>query len=358
MRVGLLLVNFGEPAAATPEQVESFLHRIFLRNSSLESLDRTAAEDRSRQLAVARAPGLLAEYRQIGGSPLNAQADAQAEAVNDELRSRGSDVRTWSAFQFTPPFVAEAVRNACADGVELLVGLPVYPLCGRSTTLAALDDIEQALDESGGNVPFIALAGWHRHPDYVRLRVDNIRGFVESRGLDLCDADTLLYFSAHGTPDTTSIDGNRYDRYVAEHCADIARELGAPNYAVGFQNHSGRNIEWTQPDNEVRIREATERHLVVEPISFVHEQSETLAELDHELRGFAESQGKAFHRVPVAHDDARLPRVLADLVESAITAFEAGQPPELSICRCRAAKGTWCTNGNRDLPPSPFLRAG
>jgi ferrochelatase len=357
MKTGILVINFGEPDEPTLEKVTPFLERIFNQNGSLEDQNAEAALARSRQLARARAPGLVEEYEEIGGSPLNRQADAQAAALADYLRSAGRDVTTFSCYQFTDPLIDEGLERARAAGMERLVALPVYPLCGHSTNVAALDRVAEGLERMGWDVPWVGITGWHHHAGYVSLRVDNIRTFVEERGLDLQDPDTLLYFSAHGTPIKYLKMGSRYDRYVHEQCAEVARQLGAKRWTVGFQNHTNRRIAWTQPDNEDRLVEVREAKLVVEPISFMHEQSETLAELDHELREFVEDElGKEFHRVPVPHAHPRFVGVLADLVQKAAAAADGEEVAMLAPCRCRPRAGTFCTNGARDLPESPYMR--
>lgn len=354
-KIGVLTLNFGEPDEPTMEKVVPFLERIFLQNSGLEASDPEALARRAHELALRRAPGLIEEYEGIGGSPLNPQADHHARVLEEELRGRGLDVTTYSCFQYTDPFIADAVARAREDGVEQLVALPVYPLCGHSTTVAALDDVERALEQLEWDVPVVKVAGWHKHDAYLAMRVAHIRRFVEEAGLDLNAPDTILYFSAHGTPiKYLHDDGSRYDRYVDEHCRDIAGALGAERYAVGFQNHTNRGIKWTEPDNEDRIEALRETHLVVDPVSFMHEQSETLAELDDELNEFIREQGKVLHRVPVPHDDPAFPGLLASLVQEAV-AVAAGDPGLLAPCRCRKRRGTWCTNGNRDLDPSPFV---
>jgi protoporphyrin/coproporphyrin ferrochelatase len=355
MKIGVLVINFGEPAEPTLETVRTYLERIFLQNMSLEHhLSDDAVHRRMRQLAESRAPGLVEEYQAIGGSPLNAQAVVRAQALHGLLEARGWDVRTYAAFQFTEPFIDEVVARARADGVETLVALPVYPLCGHSTTVAALDAVQRSLDDLGWAPEFVAISGWHDEPGYLSMRVDHIRAYLEREGLDLQDPDTILYFSAHGTPVKYLDDGSRYDRYVEEHCRTLARALGHVRYAVGFQNHANRGIVWTRPDNEDRIETLTEKRLVVDAVSFLHEQSETLAELDHELREFVEGLGKEMYRIPVPHDDARVPVLLADLVARALAAH-GGESTNLSQCRCRAVADTWCTNGRRDLPPSPYV---
>jgi ferrochelatase len=353
MSVGVLFINFGEPDEPTLEKVTPFLERIFLRNASLEGHANQAAAERARDLARGRAPGLMEAYRTIGGSPLNAQSEWQAEAFAAEWKRRGHRAIVYSAYQFTDPTVADAVARAKADGVDTLIAVPGYPLCGQSTTVAALEDVRLTMDALGWQPRFLGLSGWHHHAEYLRLRAEGIRTYVRAQGLDLEAPDTILYFSVHGTPLKYLREGNRYDRYVVEHCRDLALALGTRRYAVGFQNHTNRRIPWTQPDNEVRIRALAERRLVIVPISFMKEQSETLSELDHEVRAFVEGLGKECYRVPVPHADPGLAPYMADLVEGLLSA-ESPARQKLSRCRCCTLDDVWCTNGTRDLPPSPF----
>ncbi len=296
-------------------------------------------------------------YRAIGGPPLDGQARAQAQALEEALAQTRVTARVQAVFQFTPPFIHEGVARARDERADVVVGLPVYPMCGHSTTVAALDSVRAALDELEWEVPFLAVAGWHRHPRYLALRANHIRAFVDDQALDLRDPDTILYFSVHGTPVKYITEGNRYDRYVEEHCREIAGALGVGDrFAVGFQNHTNRRIAWTWPDNEERIRTLAERRLVVDAVSFIHEQSETLDELDRELRAEVEALGKEMYRVPVPHDDPGFAGVLADLVGQAMGQSWA-EEMSLAPCRCRPVPGTWCTNGARDLAPSPYIKA-
>lgn len=349
MTTAVVLLNFGEPPEPDREAVIEYLRRIFLANARLEAAD-TAAErrERARQLAEARAPGLRAEYEAIGGSPLDAQSEAQAEALEAELRSRGFDVATYVGMQFTEPTIADAVAAARDDGVSDLVGLPVYPLCGPSTTVQSLEDLAEAADDLGWDVPIAELSGWHRHPAYNRLRAENVAVFAESEGVDLDDDGTRLVFSAHGTPKHYLEEGSRYDRYVAEYCAGQAALLGVDDYDVGFQNHENRDIPWTEPAIEDVVAGTDADRVVVEPVSFVHEQSETLSELDVELAEVAEDAGVGFHRVPIPHGDDRLPALFADLVEPLVAGFDPGYY-NLGPCRCR--EGAVCLNADGPVAP-------
>lgn len=353
MTIGVLTLNFGEPRTPEPEIVLRYLERIFLANAELEAeASEEEARRRSRELAERRLDGLLEEYREIGGSPLNEQAAAQTEALGDELRSRGLDAETYMGMQFTPPFIEEAVDEARRDGVDLVVGLPVYPLCGRSTTIAALDSLDDSLEESGWDVATSYVSGWHRHPEYLDLRARAIQRLCSEEGLDLHDPDVRLVFSAHGTP-LKYLDGaNRYDEYVREYCVEVTERLGGSPWELGFQNHGNRRIEWTEPEVDEVVEGIDATAIVVDAMSFMHEQSETLSELDVELREVADEAELEFHRVPVPHDDPDFVDVLADLVEIALDRSGLGMTrvgADLPVrgCRCRPAEGTVCLNVDR-----------
>ena len=341
MKIGVLILNFGEPENPTLVEVTTFLERIFARNSSLES---DKGKSRARKLAEARAPGLIEEYKEIGGSPMNGQARKQARVVERILRRRDLDVRCYSGMQFTEPSVAAAVAEAQAEGVDQLVALPIYPLCGRSTTIAALDDVQAAVSELSWDVPLREITGWHRHPAYRRLRADAILAYVKREGVNLHASDTRLVFSAHGTPIQYLDDGPRYVDYVEEACRNVARDLGISDYVLGYQNHTNRDIEWTAPEVETVIREVDAARVIVDAVSFMHEQSETLAELDGELRGIAEEAGLEFHRIPIPHDDPAFAELLADLVEDVLRPEPIMGELGLRRCLCRATPATFCLN--------------
>jgi ferrochelatase len=351
MTTGVVLLNFGEPSEPTRETVVPYLERIFLNNASLEEADtEDEARERARQLAERRAPSLIEEYEEIGGSPLNPQAEAQAEALAAELDSRGYDAETYVGMQFTEPFIEDAVAAAREDDVDQLVGLPVYPLCGASTTVAALEELTGAVADRDWDVPVAQITGWHRHPTYNAIRADNVRRFADENGLDLTDSGTELVYSAHGTPRHYLDEGSRYDAYVEEFCEVIASKLGVESYSLGYQNHENRDIPWTEPEVEdvvedLGAEEGVER-VVVEPISFMHEQSETLSELDDELQEEAEEVGLDFYRVPVPHDDDRFESVLADLAEPFVGDFAPGYY-QYRRCQCADSADAMCLNAPR-----------
>ena len=356
MSTAVVLLNFGEPEDATLEAVVPFLQRLFDLNRGLEThATADASRARDRALAEARAPGLIAEYLTIGGSPLHTQARTQADALEAVLRARGCDAFALLGMQFTEPSIDSAVEAALARGATRIVGLPVYPLCGPTTTVAALASLRDAATRIAPEIDVWEVAGWHRHPAYVALRAQALLATAERAGISLDDPGTRLVFSAHGTPLKYIDEGSRYIDYVQSSCALVAEAAGVRTFSLGYQNHSNRPLEWTQPDVSAVIDGLPAegvKHVVVDAISFMHEQSETLAELDHELRARAEGNELGFHRVPVPFDHPSFIAALADLVGPFT---RPGSPDEtraaaaatMRHCVCRPTSCTFCLNGDR-----------
>jgi protoheme ferro-lyase len=139
---------------------------------------------------------------------------------------------------------------------------------------------------------------------------------------------------------TTYLERLPYTHYVEALCSAIANSLGDVKYVLGYQNHGNRPIPWVEPDNETLMPSLDADRVVVVPISFIQEQSETLSELDHDLSDLARSQGLDFYRVPVPHDSSALLELMADLVEAALAS------PGAELLRgCNCNPGAWCTNG-------------
>lgn len=354
------LLGFGEPAGADRQETLAYLERIFRSNARLDGdLTPQQVQARCHELAMRRLPGLLEDYERIGGSPLLEQSRVQARRLEAELARRDHAVTVRLGMQFTAPFVSDIAAEAARDGASHIVALPLYPLCGESTTIAAIEALHAAIETAfEGKPPRITdLTGWHAHPGFIESVAEGAGAAVRAAGVSLGDADTLLYFSAHGTPMKYLRDGSRYDRYVEEVCRLVADRMGVEEYAIGYQNHSNRGIEWTAPSNEELLPTLDATQLVVVPISFIHEQSETLVELDEDLRELAEEHGKQVIRVPVPFDATSLVHALADLVEPFLgedARGEDGVPSaaggiEFRPCQCRPKSGTWCLNGNREL---------
>ena len=89
-----------------------------------------------------------------------------------------------------------------------------------------------------------------------------------------------------------------------------------PDYIISYQSRVGP-LKWIGPTtDEVIIKYSKEKKgIVIVPVAFVSEHSETLVELDIEYKKLAEKNGCSFYkRVPALGAEESFIRGLADLV--------------------------------------------
>jgi ferrochelatase len=130
-----------------------------------------------------------------------------------------------------------------------------------------------------------------------------------------------LLLSAHGLPLKIVHAGDPYPQQVVATAAALAAVLDRPglDWVVCYQSRVGP-LAWLGPatDDEIRRAGGEGIPLVVAPISFVSEHSETLVELDRDYCRLAESSGvPAYYRAPTVGTHPRFITALAELVRAA-----------------------------------------
>jgi ferrochelatase len=153
-------------------------------------------------------------------------------------------------------------------------------------------------------------------------------------------------FSAHGLPVKTIRRGDPYQWQVEQTAQGIADELVADHpeldWAICYQSRVGP-LEWIGPslDDELKRAAGDRVAVVVVPIAFVSEHSETLVELDIEYRHMAETLGvPGYGRVPALGTAGEFMDELVSLVGRSrrtgaiLCSSDGGRrcPPEFLCC--------------------------
>jgi ferrochelatase len=152
-----------------------------------------------------------------------------------------------------------------------------------------------------------------------------------------------VLFSAHGLPEKVVARGDPYQFQVERTAAAVVAALEGETFdwTVCYQSRVGP-LEWIRPYTEDEIRRAGRDRvpLIVVPIAFVSEHSETLVELDIEYRKLAEGLGvPGYHRAPTVGTDeafvAALGRLVAGAANGAALCSGSGGrlcPPDRTQC--------------------------
>jgi ferrochelatase len=276
----------------------------------------------ARLLSGRRAATARAIYDKIGGgSPLLANTLAQATALTSAL---GSEHRSFVAMRYWHPYAAEAAEAVKVWNPDRIVLLPLYPQFSTTTTASSFADWHGAAARAGlAGVPTVSLCCYPDEAGFIAAEVAAIRAAIV---LVPPGAPYRILFSAHGLPKKIVAGGDPYQWQVERTVAALRASLGIAGLdsVVCYQSRVGP-LEWLGPATDAEIRRAGAEGigLVVVPVAFVSEHSETLVELDIEYRHLADHAGiKFYHRAATVDAAPDFIGGLANLVRGA----DAGPP--------------------------------
>lgn len=328
-RTAVVLFNLGGPDS--PAAVQPFLFNLF-HDPAIIGLPQPLRWLLAKVISHRRAPTARAIYDRIGGrSPLLALTEDQARALQALL---GGDAAVFIAMRYWHPLAAETARQVKAFGPDRIVLLPLYPQYSTTTTRSSIEDWERAAKAAGMSVPTEVVCCYPTEPGLIAATVELMRPALARVA---ATGRTRVLFSAHGLPKKVIAAGDPYQWQVEQTAAAIVAALDQPglDWTVCYQSRVGP-LEWIGPATDAEIARAGREGvaLVVVPIAFVSEHSETLVELDIEYRHLAEQAGiPAYERVPAVGCALPFIEGLARLVQMAA----AGQ------CRpCSQSGGRIC----------------
>jgi ferrochelatase len=318
-RIAVVLFNLGGPD--NQAAVKPFLFNLF-SDPAIITLPNPLRWLVARLISRRRAPIAGEIYRQMGGgSPIVANTEEQASALAASLDDIGA-VRTFICMRYWHPMtsaVVKAVKEFAADEIILL---PLYPQFSTTTTASSYRLWQSEAARQGLTSPSKLICCYPVESGFIAAVAHRTAaGLGEAQRL-APEAEPLVVFSAHGLPKKIVDAGDPYVEQVKAGVAAIAAALSLPSarWIVAFQSRVGP-LEWVKPATEDVIRDAARqgRAIVVVPVAFVSEHSETLVELDIEYRHLAEQEkAAAYIRVPTVKADPDFIRGLAELVRKAL----------------------------------------
>lgn len=327
-RLAVVLFNLGGPDNL--RAVRPFLANLFSDPAILPMLA-PVRWPLAYLMAALRAPATRGFYRRIGGgSPLLKETEAQAQALQKAL-SETAEAHVFVAMRYWHPMSEQVVRRVADFAPDRIVLLPLYPQYSTTTTGSSLADWNRAARAAGLNVPTHALCCYPTYPGFIDAHVARIEAVrhIEADG----DRFRIL-FSAHGLPKRVIAAGDPYQAQVEQTVQAIVSGLApAPaDWAICYQSRVGP-VAWIGPSigDEIARAGADGKPVMVVPIAFVSEHSETLYELDIFYREMAAACGVPdFVRVPTLGTEPAFIGALADLVSNANAL--PGPGVETAIC--------------------------
>jgi ferrochelatase len=315
-RVAVVLMNLGGPDSLAA--VRPFLVNLF-SDPAIIDLPSPLRGPLARLIAWRRTPVAREIYARLGGgSPLLANTQAQAQALETVL---GPGHRCFIAMRYWYPFSAETAREVARWAPYQIVCLPLYPQFSTTTTASSLASWKLAAVQNGLDCPTRCIRCYPCEKGLIEALVQLIKPALDT--VSAMGRRPRLLLTAHGLPVKIVRSGDPYPSQVERTAAAVVDALAEPelDWRVCYQSRVGP-LRWIGPATDEEIgragREGTP--LVVAPISFVSEHSETLVELDLDYRHLAEASGvPAYHRVATVGVEPSFIGSLALLVERALS---------------------------------------
>ena len=312
MKIAVILFNLGGPDSL--DAVEPYLRNLFSDRAIID-LPALFRLPLAWFIAKRRAPITRAIYEKIGGrSPIVPQTEAQARALEAALAERGHDAKAFIAMRAWKPFAREAARAVKDWGAERVVLLPLYPQYSTATTASSLEEWAAVARSEGLATATGRVCCYPWATGFVDSIAEMIRAVEKRPGVDY-----RLLLSAHGLPKRMIDKGDPYRWQVEKTAAAIVERLGIVDFSVCYQSRVGP-LEWIGPatDAEIHRAGADGRGVILAPIAFVSEHSETLVELDIDYAHVARDAGVPHYaRVPTVGAKTGFIAALADLVVEA-----------------------------------------
>jgi len=324
-RVAIVLFNLGGPDR--PEAVRPFLLNLFTDPAILR-VPFFVRPILARIIAAARTKPATANYEILGGrSPLLELTRGQADALHGALSERlaGVEARCFIAMRYWHPFSREAVQQVVDWVPDHVVLLPLYPQYSTTTSGSSLTAWREAAAALGLVCPTTTLCCWYEAPEFAAATAALIRKAYETARASMAPSVGLrLLFSAHGLPEVIVRKGDPYQYQVERSAAAVVTALNIPglDWSICYQSRATPQ-QWLEPSTEMAIEKAIEDKVAVliAPIAFVSDHSETLVELDVEYAEIAREKGIAgYFRVPAQNSDSGFIHALAGVVAGALRA--------------------------------------
>lgn len=292
----LVLLNMGGPR--NKEELELFLRNMFNDKNILTMKSDLLRSMIASLIVFSRKNSAWENYEAIGGeSPIN----ALTQKLIDKLQRELPQTYVTQAMRYTPPFAAKCVEQIKQQGIQEVTLLPLYPQYSTTTTKSSVEDFEQ---RANNQFDLTIIEPFYQNRTYNTAIIESIKNEIGQ------EQDYNLIFSAHGLPQKIVDKGDPYEKQVNEHVlllTQMFQEFGVSFESINlaYQSKVGP-MKWLEPSLEKKLENFKDKKVVIYPIAFIIDNSETDFELAIEYEEVARDLGVKKYKVCKCVNDSDL----------------------------------------------------
>lgn len=306
MKRAILLMNMGGPNNL--DEVEVFLSNMF-NDKRIIAAPKLIRSMISKFITYKRKDEAKANYAQIGGkSPLV----GHTKQLIEKLQECVDDASIHMVMRYTPPFAIDVLRDL--KDVDELYAIALYPHYSQTTTLSSYEDLYEALDTLKIKARVKTIESYYKDLHYNNAIVHRIQEALKEDD----PQDYELVFSAHGLPKRNIQKGDSYQKHIRQNVYQVRKLLmhkgiDFHNTHLAYQSRLGP-LEWIRPYLEDKLKSLKKKKVILVPIAFTLDNSETEFELEIEYKEVAQALGFCEYRVAKApNDHPEFVRCIVDL---------------------------------------------
>ncbi len=273
----LVLLNMGGPR--TKDELKMFLTNMFNDKNIITVKSSLLRKMIAFFIVKSRLNSAWENYEEIGGfSPINKITESLVEKLNNKFE----DIYVTQAMRYTPPFAISCVDDLKQKAIKEVILLPLYPQYSTTTTKSSLEDFYEA-SKNGFNIKVIE--PFYKNEKFNETIINELISNVENVN------EYNLIFSAHGLPQKIVDNGDVYEKHVNEHVEILSNMLKQKGYNfnsinLAYQSKVGP-MKWLEPSLETMLGKFENQKVLIYPIAFIIDNSETDFELSIEYKEVA-----------------------------------------------------------------------
>ena len=312
MKKAIILFNLGGPDKL--ENVEPFLFNLF-NDPAILDLPTFLRYPLAKLISNRRAPVAKKIYAELGGSsPILKLTKEQSVALEIKLNQTQEEdeykcfiiMRCWN------PRAKDVIKDVQLYGPDEVILMPLYPQYSAATSGSSIKEWKDVCRKNNYHVKTSTICCYPTDQNFINAHTKEIIKKIK----DL--KNFKLIFSAHGLPEKNIKKGDPYQWQVEQSVKKIVESLSDENldWILSYQSRVGP-LKWIGPSTETIIIENSKigKHIVLVPIAFVSEHSETLVELDIEYKEIADANGcKNYTRVPALGINEDFIKAMSELI--------------------------------------------
>ena len=296
MKKAIILFNLGGPDS--PESVQPFLFNLF-NDPAIISLPGILRYPLAKFISKRRTPVAKAIYAEMGGkSPILEETKTQAAAIEKALKKEDDEYKCFIVMRCWNPRAVDVIKKVKEFNPQQTILLPLYPQYSNATSGSSMKEWLDICKKENLKTETKIICCYPTEKDFILAYASLIKDKIILNKL----SEITLIFSAHGLPENKIKQGDPYQWQVENTVSHLVEKLSIKNlnYILSYQSRVGP-LKWIGPSTDTIIKQEAKKQkiIIVVPVAFVSEHSETLVELDIEYRKLAEENGsKDYIRVP------------------------------------------------------------